>query len=297
MKKTGLICKICNKEFFVVPSQIKRRKTCSKHCQGIYLNKLKDARVLLKCSNCGEEFWTYKYRLKHKKHFCSEYCRAHFTKGKNHPKWKNISKKRKCQNCGKIFTLKETKRLLEKDWGKYCSKKCTTEAKKGTGKYQRISEEKARKLFEKYKISKYPLILFAKSKGHSEQGLSKLFKEYFPDEYETVKEEKLMAKNMWYKKGRRFEYRIRNYFKARNFYVLRSPASQGPADLVAIKKGLILLIQCKSSSSVMGSLKEKEELSKLSESIGALPILAYRKSPQKIAFREISEGKYKDYEI
>lgn len=48
-----------------------------------------------------------------------------------------------------------------------------------------------------------------------------------------------------YTRGRSFEYKVRNYFKDLGWVVVRSAGSKTKADLVAMKSGITLLVQCK----------------------------------------------------
>jgi len=48
-----------------------------------------------------------------------------------------------------------------------------------------------------------------------------------------------------YVKGRRFEHYIKDKLEAKGWIVTRSAGSKGPFDLLAVKNGKILLIQCK----------------------------------------------------
>jgi Holliday junction resolvase len=50
---------------------------------------------------------------------------------------------------------------------------------------------------------------------------------------------------MSYVKGRRFENYVREKLERKGYLVVRSAGSKGIFDLVALKKGEILLIQCK----------------------------------------------------
>jgi very-short-patch-repair endonuclease len=50
-------------------------------------------------------------------------------RGKGHPRWNRIEAV--CQQCGKPFGAKKT--LVEKGYGKYCSKRCADQALKGGG--------------------------------------------------------------------------------------------------------------------------------------------------------------------
>ena len=72
-----------------------------------------------------------------------------------------------------------------------------------------------------------------------------------------------------YKIGRNFEYRVQNYLRKIGYYVVRSYASKGLYDLIAIPNKFIseykypkkpLLIQCKSNGYVKPS--ELENLKK-----------------------------------
>jgi Holliday junction resolvase len=77
-----------------------------------------------------------------------------------------------------------------------------------------------------------------------------------------------------YKRGRNFEYEVRDYYRALGYYVVRSANSKGLADLVALKKGEVLLIQCKLNG-LIGS-KERKEFVELAEKVGAKPIIAWK---------------------
>lgn len=51
--------------------------------------------------------------------------------------------------------------------------------------------------------------------------------------------------NSNYKKGRAFEYRIKKKFEKQGYIVLRTSGSHGFADLIAVRKGEVIFIQCK----------------------------------------------------
>lgn len=148
-------------------------------------------------------------------------------------------------------------------------------AMRGKGKLQGIENnpQKLRKLFDKYLKTRLTAIQFCKRQGYGHTLLPKLFKKHFPDEYELRIEQKL-GHSKSYKKGRAFEYRIRNYFKSHGYLTWRSPKSGSPVDVLAIKKKKIFFIQCKSVKWLIKN--EKEELLKISEQAGAIPILAVK---------------------
>jgi Holliday junction resolvase len=70
------------------------------------------------------------------------------------------------------------------------------------------------------------------------------------------------------------------------YCVLRSAGSHGIADLIAVKPGVVLLVQSKIRASLLGS-REWQELWDLSVRAGALPILAHRPTPRTVAFARL----------
>lgn len=77
-----------------------------------------------------------------------------------------------------------------------------------------------------------------------------------------------------YRRGANFERRVKKYFEDLGYYVIRSAGSHGVFDLIAIKRGIVLGIQCK----IDGKLTPKEKLAMLTASakFGIKPLLAYR---------------------
>ena len=77
-----------------------------------------------------------------------------------------------------------------------------------------------------------------------------------------------------YHRGRRFEYKVKQYYESHGWFVVRSAGSKGIADLVAIKPRAeeIHLIQCKKHGYL--SKTEREELFNVADKYGAVPILA-----------------------
>ena len=68
-------------------------------------------------------------------------------------------------------------------------------------------------------------------------------------------------------KGRRYEWKSRDILKAEGYTVIRSSASLTPADLIAIKKEEILLIQVKATKYIKANLLSlfKKEIQELSD--------------------------------
>lgn len=138
-----------------------------------------------------------------------------------------------------------------------------------TWKY--VSEENARKIFDSFKRSSLGLGKYCTTKGYDDLGFSVCMRKFFPDEYEHVIEAKQPAQSM-YRIGRAFEYRVRDAFKMAGYFLTRSPASKSPIDLVAIKTGTIVFIQCKRSPQL--GVVEWNQIFNLAETTGAIPVLA-----------------------
>jgi hypothetical protein len=47
-----------------------------------------------------------------------------------------------------------------------------------------------------------------------------------------------------YRRGRRFEYRVQRFFRRNGWFVVRQPRSAFP-DLIAVRRGVVLLIECR----------------------------------------------------
>jgi Holliday junction resolvase len=138
-----------------------------------------------------------------------------------------------------------------------------------TWKY--MTEEAASLIWEDFKASKYGLKAYCDKRGYDDLGFSKRMKELFSDEYEHVIELKA-PKGTPYKLGRAVEYRVRDLLKVAGYFVMRSPQSKSPVDLLAVASGVTLMVQCKRSGSI--GVAEWNTLFELATSTGAKPILA-----------------------
>lgn len=78
-----------------------------------------------------------------------------------------------------------------------------------------------------------------------------------------------------YVKGRRFEYRVRDLFRGKGYLVIRAAQSK-PIDLICLKNGQTILVECKTDKSKLTMLR-KLELLRLAQVSGASLILAYRR--------------------
>lgn len=151
-----------------------------------------------------------------------------------------------------------------------------------------MPEGQAREIFENFKKSRMLVGLYCKKMKFDDLGFSRTMKLHFPDEWDTLMEA-LVPKSTAYRLGRTFEYAVRNELRSKGYFVLRSPRSLGIVDLVAIKPGLILFIQCKRHGAL--NISEWNELLDLSISVGAIPILAARVSMRKAGYWKLDARK------
>jgi len=78
-----------------------------------------------------------------------------------------------------------------------------------------------------------------------------------------------------YEVGRRLEYRIRDLFRRNGYFVIRAAQSK-PIDLVCLRNGRSVLVECKAGSSFLGK-ERKRELLDLAKQAGAAVVLARRR--------------------
>lgn len=77
-----------------------------------------------------------------------------------------------------------------------------------------------------------------------------------------------------YDRGRAFEYDTRDRLVGDGYWVMRSAGSKGKVDILAIKDGHTLFVQCKADGKC--SPAERAELLRIAALIDGLPIVAYR---------------------
>ncbi|MDJ0270510.1 MAG: restriction endonuclease [Aigarchaeota archaeon] len=93
---------------------------------------------------------------------------------------------------------------------------------------------------------------------------------------------------MSYRKGRRLEYIVRDLFLKRGWVVVRSARSK-PVDLVCMKAGRSVLVECKYSRAYV-RYSEVEPLLELAEKAGAEPVVALAEKRGRIEMRNIRTG-------
>lgn len=141
-----------------------------------------------------------------------------------------------------------------------------------------ISDEAANVIWEDFKATKLCLGAYCKKRGYDDLGFARIMRARYADEWDYVIELKA-PKQTKYRFGREFEYRARDDLRKRGFFVLRSPRSNSPTDLVAVRKNCVLFVQCKRSGAL--GVVEWNQLFDLAGSVGALPLLAMIPSVQR----------------
>jgi len=86
------------------------------------------------------------------------------------------------------------------------------------------------------------------------------------------------------RKGRRFEYTVRDYLRCMGYEVIRSAGSRGPADLLAGDGRHVLAIQCKINGDIRP--RERERLVEFARKFRAMPVLAF-KGKKGVEFRYV----------
>lgn len=86
-----------------------------------------------------------------------------------------------------------------------------------------------------------------------------------------------MASN--YARGRRFEHRIAEELQKRGYYTILSAGSHSVTDVMAVKAGAVLFVQCKKHGALPPG--EWNELMDQAEAHGGIPILADQEAPRR----------------
>ncbi len=91
-----------------------------------------------------------------------------------------------------------------------------------------------------------------------------------------------------YEAGRRLEYRVRDLFRRNGFFVVRAAQSK-PIDLVCLRNGKPVLVECKAGGSFLGE-QRKRELVALARLTGAAVVLARRRH-RKVELTNLVDGR------
>ncbi|GBC71236.1 hypothetical protein HRbin02_01016 [Candidatus Calditenuaceae archaeon HR02] len=80
---------------------------------------------------------------------------------------------------------------------------------------------------------------------------------------------------MSYRRGRRFEYEVRDYFGSRGWLVIRAARSK-PVDLVCIKGGRVVLVECRYAGGRL-TRSERRSLARMARRYRVGVIIAHRR--------------------
>jgi len=136
-----------------------------------------------------------------------------------------------------------------------------------------MPEDDAAAVWDEFKSSSLGLVAWCKRKGYDDLGFSRTMKKFFADEWESVIEAKQPRTGL-YRRGRQFEYVVRDTLRKVGFFAQRSPASKTPLDILAVRPGEVWMVQCKLNGAL--GVAEWNELFDVATTAGAVPILAAR---------------------
>jgi hypothetical protein len=141
----------------------------------------------------------------------------------------------------------------------------------GWMKISELTDTQCRKLFEEFRDSKWNITQFCTRKELSPAAFSIwMRREYFAEWNAAL--EKKKPKTTGYQLGYSFERRVYALLEGMGYFVMRSSGSKGIADLIAVRKGSVLFVQCKRSGKIES--KEWNELFAQASKYGADAVVA-----------------------
>jgi Holliday junction resolvase/DNA-directed RNA polymerase subunit RPC12/RpoP len=239
------------------------------------------ARVVdLTCDNpaCGKKYQAYRSdAAKAKRHFCTRECQIACRSGADNPKWRGGVRSGLCIQCGNPF---EDKSYTGQ---RFCSPQCRHKSL-----LKLLTEAEALAIIDAFRESGLTFADFAVSRDVSESALRIQLKRVVPDDLSAATESSRLKWHEVYRRGHNFELKVRRRLIELGYICMVSPRSMGPADLLAVKAGEILLVQCKHYGVL--PKRERQPLLDLAVKAGGRPILAARRHGH-IAFWELIPGR------
>lgn len=110
-------CSECNKDIYIIKSQIRATNFCSRACASKYRRK---AKITIACLYCGKTF--EELPTSHKQTFCSQNCSQSYRVGPNAHNYKGNLVDCTCLFCGSSFQNPEA--WVKRGGGKFCSASC-----------------------------------------------------------------------------------------------------------------------------------------------------------------------------
>jgi Holliday junction resolvase len=99
-----------------------------------------------------------------------------------------------------------------------------------------------------------------------------------------------------YRNGRDFEYKVRDELARDGYEMFRSAGSKTKIDLIAVKPGQLLFVQCKRTDPQI-SPDDRSRMLALAAMVGALPIVASKPIPRRpIQYRRLTGPGPKDWQ-
>ncbi len=93
--------------------------------------------------------------------------------------------------------------------------------------------------------------------------------------------------NKMYKRGYKFELRVRKYLEDLGYTVFRIAGSK-PIDLIALSRDKVYIIECKATKMKNTNIRRMaEKMVKYTKDTIAIPLLAYRDEDNKIVFFDL----------
>lgn len=98
-----------------------------------------------------------------------------------------------------------------------------------------------------------------------------------------------------YAEGRRVEYDVIEHLKANGYDTVRAASSKGLADVVAIKPGQVLLVNCKRTT--MPPPAERVDLLRIASCLPgvSVPLVAIHPRRQPLTFRQLTGAGPRDW--
>lgn len=92
-----------------------------------------------------------------------------------------------------------------------------------------------------------------------------------------------------YRRGVRFEHTTLYDLRSNGYYAQRTPGSRGVADVIAVRRGQVLLVQCK----ISGSLAPEpwNDLYDAALDCGAVPVMAEKDAPGSLRYWRLERRK------
>lgn len=116
-------CEVCGSEMKLYPSEVGKKRFCSRKCTGLYHAMIRRNRLPVKCNNCGKEFERQPAKIM-EHNFCDAKCMGQYYSKKG-------TKEFKCDCCGNVFLKNPYK--IKRQNHLFCSDEC---------RYKWISENK-----------------------------------------------------------------------------------------------------------------------------------------------------------